>query len=91
MVVKQVMVRNETGIHARPASNFITEAKKYKSKITLRNMSRNGTQAVNAKSIMMVLSIAATKDTVVEIAADGEDEEQAVEALVSLVENCLGE
>lgn len=91
MVVKQVTVTNQTGIHARPASNFITEAKKYKSKITLRNVSRSGTQAVNAKSIMMVLSIAATKNTVVEIAADGEDEQEAVDALVSLVENNLGE
>lgn len=91
MVTKEAIIINETGLHARPASNFINEAKKYQSKITVQNLTRAGTKAVNAKSIMMVLSLTAVKGTRVAITAEGADEEQAVNALVGLVEAGLGE
>lgn len=91
MITKQTTVVNETGIHARPASNFINQAKRYQSKITIRNVSREGTMAVNAKSIAMVLSIAAGKGMKVEIAAEGADELQAVEDLTDFISAGLGE
>lgn len=91
MVAKQATVVNETGIHARPASNLINLAKQYASKITIRNMSRENTQAVNAKSIVMVLTLAVRKGMEVEIAADGVDEQQAVDAMIRFIEAGLGE
>lgn len=91
MTAKQAVVINETGIHARPASALINAAKQYQSKITIRNLSRPNSEPVNAKSIMMVLSLAIRKDMEVEFMADGLDEERAVDALVALVESGLGE
>lgn len=90
MIKGQVTVINETGIHARPASNFINATKKYKSEITVRNLSMENSYPVNAKSIMSVLSIAAVKGSRIEIQAIGEDEEEAVNNLIELVKQGIG-
>lgn len=91
MVSRQAKVINETGIHARPASNLINLAKQYTSKITIRNISRANTPAVNAKSIVMVLTLAVSKGMEVEIVADGADEQQAVDSMIGFIEAGLGE
>lgn len=91
MVARRTVVVNETGIHARPASNLIHCARQYTSKIMIRNVSRGNTAAVSAKSIVMVLSIAAGKGSEIEITAEGDDEQQAVDALIGFVESGLGE
>lgn len=81
MFEAKVKVKNEIGLHARPASLFIQEAIKYSSHIDLLKDDK----VYNGKSIMSVLSMSAGKDSEIVIRAEGEDEEQAVEALVNLI------
>jgi len=66
---------------------FVETANKYNCKVELSN----GTLVVDAKSIMSVMRLAATKGTVLNIVADGEDADEAAEALVKLVEEGFGE
>ncbi|MEW6226733.1 MAG: HPr family phosphocarrier protein [Bacillota bacterium] len=83
----EVVIRNETGLHARPAAYLVKEASRFQSEI---RVGKDG-QSVDAKSIISVMSLGATKGDVVEIAAEGADAEEAVEALRRLVEAGLGE
>jgi phosphocarrier protein HPr len=78
---------NKYGLHARPAMQFVEIANRYNCKVEVSNDSL----VVDAKSIMSVMRLAATKGTVLRIVADGEDGEQAAEALVKLVEDGFGE
>lgn len=84
MYSKQTAIVNETGIHARPASEFVQEAKKYKCKIMVRNVNTGG-DAVNGKSIARIIGEEFINGSVIEITADGEEEQEAVEALISLI------
>ena len=88
MVKKQVEIINKTGLHARPASDFVMAAKKFESKITV---CREGGEPVNAKSVVRLLAEGIGQGTVIEIAADGADEEAALAELVGLVESGFGE
>lgn len=81
MVEQNVVVRLETGLHARPAARFVQEANQYQSDIYIVK----GNKKVNAKSIMGVMSLAVSQGTEITIIADGSDEEKAVEALVKIV------
>lgn len=87
MIKKEVTVNNKSGLHARPASEFVKKASGYSSEITINCKGR----AINGKSIINVLSSGISMGTVIEICAEGPDEQQAVEALVSLVESNFGE
>lgn len=81
MVSKEIMVQNQVGLHARPATFFIQKANEFKSLITISKDERK----VNAKSLLGVLSLGITKGTSVVISADGPDEEEAINALEVLV------
>ncbi len=83
MFVKDVLVQNQVGLHARPATFFIQKANEFKSSIWVEKEERR----VNAKSLLGVLSLGIVGNTSIRILADGADEEQAVEALVKLVES----
>lgn len=83
MVEKSFEIKNETGLHARPASLFVQKAAKYKSSIKLL---KDGKEA-NAKSIISVLSLGASKGSEIKIMATGEDEQEAVNGLVELLDN----
>lgn len=85
MYEAEVIVSNEIGLHARPASLFIQEAIKYSSDIEVEKEGR----IFNGKSIMGILSMSAGKDQKIIIRATGNDEKEAVLALVDLVENKL--
>jgi len=87
MVEKKVVIKNDTGIHARPASLIVQKANGFKSDISL---GKDG-QEVNAKSIMGIMSLGVSKSTEVTIKAEGADEEAAVDAIVELIENGFGE
>lgn len=87
MIKKNVTVINTHGLHARPAGAIVRAASMFNSKIELI---KDG-NAVDAKSIMCVLMLAAAKGTVVTVSADGEDEAEAVEAVVGLFENKFNE
>lgn len=89
MVKKQTTIMNKTGLHARPASEFVAAATKFKSKITIRRVDSD--KEANVKSIVFVLSLGLTRGTQVEIAASGEDEVEAVDTLVALIESGFGE
>jgi phosphocarrier protein HPr len=78
-----VVVHHEIGLHARPAAQFVKLAKKFKSNITISSKGKTA----NAKSMVMLLSLAVGRDAEIAIAADGEDEQEAVTALVGLVES----
>ena len=81
MFVKDVMVQNQVGLHARPATFFIQKANEFKSSIWIEKEERR----VNAKSLLGILSLGIVGGTQIRIIADGADEETAVEGLVELV------
>lgn len=83
MFVKDVMVQNQVGLHARPATFFIQKANEFKSSIWIEKEERR----VNAKSLLGILSLGIVGGTSIRIIADGADEQQAVDALVELVES----
>lgn len=85
MYQKSIAIKNHSGLHARPASEFINCAKKFKSKITIGRA--NGEEKVNAKSIVLLLSLGLSQGETVEINASGEDEKEAVDALVALIDS----
>jgi len=84
-VSKEIRVRNEVGLHARPAALFVKTAAKYKSKISVTNLTKNK-PAGNAKSILGVLSCGVSQDDLICITADGEDEVEALGALENLID-----
>ncbi len=83
MTEKILTVPNRAGIHARPAALIAQTANKFSSEITIEKDSA----AVNAKSIMGVITMAAGYNTQLILRAEGEDEKQAVEAIVQLFES----
>ena len=83
MCVKEVLVENQVGLHARPATFFIQKANEFKSSIWVEKEERR----VNAKSLLGVLSLGIVGGTNIKIMADGADEEDAVEGLVQLVKS----
>lgn len=83
MFVKEVDVKNQVGLHARPATFFIQKANEYKSAIWVEKEERR----VNAKSLLGILSLGIVEGSAIRIIADGADEEQAVSSLVKLVES----
>ena len=82
MCVKDVVVQNQVGLHARPATFFIQKANEFKSSIWVEKEERR----VNAKSLLGVLSLGLVGGTQIRIIADGSDEAAAAEELVRLVE-----
>lgn len=89
MTTKTTKIINKTGLHARPASEFVQAAGKFDSKITIKRVSEE--DAMNAKSIIILLSLGLCQGEEVEISADGPDEEEAVNKLVDLINSGFGE
>ena len=87
MVSKEVVISNQVGLHARPATFFIQKANEFKSGIWVEKEDRR----VNAKSLLGVLSLGIVKGTTITLIADGSDEKEAVAALVDLVNDNFGE
>ena len=87
MYVKDVVVQNQVGLHARPATFFIQKANEIKSSIWIEKEERR----VNAKSLLGILSLGIVGGTSIRVIADGSDEQAAVDGLVSLVESGFAE
>jgi phosphocarrier protein HPr len=83
MVEKTVTIKNRAGIHARPAALLVQTANRFTANIYL---DKDGEQ-INGKSIMGILTLAGTYDTPIKIIADGEDEQEALQAIGRLFEN----
>ncbi len=87
MFKQEIVVKNKTGLHARPAAQFVELASKFKSEISVVN---DG-EKVNAKSIIGIMSGGIGEGTEISIEAEGSDEQEAVMALIQLVESKFGE
>ena len=87
MVSKEVVINNQVGLHARPATFFIQKANEFKSSICIEKDERR----VNSKSLLGVLSLGIVKGTPMTIIADGVDESVAIATLAELVENEFSE
>ncbi|MCX5695772.1 MAG: HPr family phosphocarrier protein [Candidatus Omnitrophica bacterium] len=83
LVKKQLIVKNKSGLHARPAALFVQVANKFESRITVKR----DAEVVNGKSIMGILMLGAEKDSVIIIEADGEDAQEALEELGKIISN----
>jgi len=83
MTEQTITVSNRAGIHARPAAFLVQVAKDFKSSIYLEK----GNDRINVKSIMGILTLAAAYKTELKVIAEGEDEEQAVQAIIRLFES----
>ena len=90
MAEATIQVKHKVGLHARPASMFVQTAAKYSSQIKVKNQTTNG-KFVDAKSIIMVLTLGVMKDHEVVIQSEGTDADAALAALKSLIENNFGE
>ncbi len=87
MVSQFVTVTNTTGLHLNPAGVFCQTAMRYKSRITFK---LNGDES-NAKSVLSVLGACVFAGDEIELICEGEDEEEALQAMIDVVENGLGE
>lgn len=90
MQSKILTVQNEVGLHARPAALFVQTAAKFKAKIKVRNSTRISA-IVDAKSIISVLGLGVAKGHEIEVTAEGEDEQAALETLARLIESGFAE
>lgn len=87
MVSKKVTIINPTGLHLRPAGIFCNTAVRYDSKVTFQHRDTNA----NAKSVLSVLGACIKKGDEIVLMCEGDDEEEALAAMVSAVESGLGE
>ncbi|MDP6685819.1 MAG: HPr family phosphocarrier protein [Candidatus Omnitrophota bacterium] len=78
---KKLIIRNEQGLHARPAAIFVQIANKYDSDVTVRK----GTEEVNGKSIMGLMTLAAGKGATVRLKIKGPDAKEAMRELEKII------
>ena len=87
MIIREVMINNQVGLHARPATFFIQKANEFKSSIWIEKEDRR----VNAKSLLGVLSLGIVKGTAINLIVDGSDEAEALETLTELINSDFSE
>ncbi len=87
MVEKEITIKNETGLHARPANIFVKKASSFNSDIKITKDDKT----VNAKSIMGVMRLGASKGSTVKLQVEGDDEKEAIKALIELIDQGLTE
>lgn len=83
LLEKQVEVKLETGLQARPAAQFVQEANRFQSDIFIEKEDKK----INAKSIMGIMSIAVRRGEKIQLVVDGVDEEEAMESLTKFIES----
>lgn len=83
IVTRKLTVKNKSGLHARPAALFVQIANKFDSRITVKRDDDN--EEVNGKSIMGILMLGAEKGSVIVIAAEGDDAENALTELEKII------
>ncbi len=86
-VEKAAELNSSAGLHVRPARELSDEANKFDSSISIRPGEDPEAEAVDAKSIMQLLTLGAPKGTTLIVSASGEDAEQAVERISEMIEN----
>lgn len=83
MVVKKVKIKNKLGLHARAAVKFVNTANRFASSVRLE---KDG-QEIDGKSILGILTLAATQGTELILKVAGHDEQAAMKALIKLIDN----
>jgi len=91
MYTETTKVINQLGLHARPVSNLTLKAKEFTSAIMIKNLSNPEGKPVNAKTFLKLLAASIKAGCMVEISANGDDEQQAVKELVKLFESGFSE
>lgn len=84
------VIQNKVGLHARPAALFVQTVAKFKAKIQVRNNTRK-TPFIDAKSIISVLGLGVSQGHEIEITAEGEDEQTALQTIKQLIDNDFAE
>jgi phosphocarrier protein len=87
VIRRELRIRNRLGLHARAAARFVHTASRFRARVTA---ARDG-RAMDGKSILGILLLAASQGTFVEVTAEGPDEGEAIDALAALVESGFGE
>jgi phosphocarrier protein len=87
MLKRKIIIINKLGLHARAAAKLVNQASCYASEIWIIR----GEHKANGKSIMGVMMLAAAKNSEIELTTEGEDEIEAMTALVELINNKFGE
>jgi phosphocarrier protein len=83
VIEREAKIQNKLGLHARAASKFVGLAQRFAATITVNN----GAQTANGKSIMSMMILQATCGTTINICTDGEDEQQALEQIIALIDD----
>jgi phosphocarrier protein len=87
MIEREVTVRNRAGLHTRPASMLVKTASQFDSEIFLRR----DNYEINGKSVIGVMTLAAEQGATLDLIVEGEDEEQAADAIADLFQDGFGE
>jgi len=87
MIHTEITIINKLGLHARAASKLVNLASQFASSVNLDNKGNR----VNAKSIMGVMMLAASKGTEMMLEVEGEDEQDCSQAIIKLINNCFDE
>jgi len=87
MIARDVIIRNKLGLHARAAVKFVNTANRFGAEVRIE---KDGSD-VDGKSILGILTLAATQGSTIALRVDGSDEAAAVQALVDLIDGRFGE
>jgi phosphocarrier protein HPr len=87
MLNKEFTIINKLGLHARASAKFVTTASQFSSDISVARSDRQ----VNGKSIMGMMMLAAAKGTTIQVTVTGDDEQQAITAIETLINDYFGE
>ena len=91
MAQAEIEVRNPSGLHARPAAEFVRAASGFAADVRVTNLTRDETRSASAKSVLGVMGLGVARGHTVRIDADGADADAAVSVLVDLIAGGLGE
>jgi PTS hybrid protein len=91
MPASTVVIRNRSGLHARPAATFVKAAAGYRCEVRLTNLSRDAARSASAKSILGVMQLGIAQGHEVRIETSGDDADRALDELVALVASGIGE
>jgi phosphocarrier protein len=86
-LIKKVTIKNKMGLHTRPATSIVKSLQKSKSNVTFTYRR----ETINAKSILSILMLAATRNSKITITVEGEDSQEVMDNLVTAFENQFGE
>jgi len=87
MLQQTVTIKNKLGLHARAAAKLVNTAGGFESAVLIKR----GDKTADAKSIMSIMMLAASQGTELHLVVDGKDESEAIDSIVSLIEDLFGE